>query len=176
MSGINEESRRVIELIDNDVVYESEKEVADKFSIFFSDIALTLNRNLPVSNADPCDTIDRNVHSFMLFPITHGECMRCIRSLKITKTNLNTMPVRVFKTISPYVLDPLVKIFNECFSRGVFPMILKRARITPIYKKGDRTSPTNYRPICSLPYLSKILEKILKNRMLKFFTKFSLFF
>ena len=44
-----------------------------------------------------------------------------------------------------------------------------------VFKSGDRTNATNYRPISSLPYLSKIFEKLLKNRILKFFDKYSLF-
>ena len=52
---------------------------------------------------------------------------------------------------------------------------MKLAKITPIYKKGDEKIRSNYRPISSLPFLSKIYERCMTNRIVSFFNKFSLF-
>ena len=52
---------------------------------------------------------------------------------------------------------------------------MKKARITPIYKKGDTKLCSSYRPISSLPFLSKIYERLMANRIISFFNKHSLF-
>ena len=51
---------------------------------------------------------------------------------------------------------------------GYFPEELKMGCITPVFKKGDKTSVSSYRPVCSLSSFSKILERIIYDRMLKF--------
>jgi len=50
-------------------------------------------------------------------------------------------------------------------STGTFPDRLKYSEIKPIYKKGDKTQITNYRPISLLPVFSKIFEKVLYKRL-----------
>ena len=49
-------------------------------------------------------------------------------------------------------------------SSGIFPTQLKFAEITPIFKKGDKNAPSNYRPISLLTSFSKIFEKAISNR------------
>ena len=55
----------------------------------------------------------------------------------------------------------LTNIFNDCVKRGNFPDILKYADITPVFKKGDTTDKTNYRPISTLSNFSKVFEKMI---------------
>ena len=65
-------------------------------------------------------------------------------------------------------------IINLSFKTGIFPDTLKIARITPIFKKGDKRLLGNYRPIASLPYISKVFERAMSNRLFSFLKKFSL--
>ena len=58
---------------------------------------------------------------------------------------------------------------NHSFQTGTFPNDLKIARITPIFKKGDKSNPGNYRPIASLPFISKIIKRCMANKLLSFF-------
>ena len=55
----------------------------------------------------------------------------------------------------------LTNIFNDCVKSGKFPDILKYADITPVFKKGDTTDKTNYRPISTLSNFSKVFEKMI---------------
>ena len=62
---------------------------------------------------------------------------------------------------------PLLHIFNQSLQSGIFPDKLKIARVTPSFKKGSDSELGNYRPISVLPCFSKILEKIMYNRLYK---------
>ena len=67
-------------------------------------------------------------------------------------------------------------IFNLSISKGIFPDKLKIAKVTPIFKSGDSTVLTNYRPISVLPCFSKILERIMYNRLQKHLSENNLLF
>ena len=58
---------------------------------------------------------------------------------------------------------------------GCFPEELKLGCITPIFKKGDKDSIENYRPVCSLSPFSKIIERIIYDRMITFINKNNIF-
>ena len=63
-------------------------------------------------------------------------------------------------------------MINCSMSQGVFfPNLFKFDIVTPIFKKGNRQIPSNYRPISVLPILSKIFEKIIHARLSKFFNE-----
>jgi hypothetical protein len=52
-----------------------------------------------------------------------------------------------------------------------FPMEWKVARVTSIFKKGQRTMLDNYRPISILPVISKLMERILYDQMYDYLKK-----
>ena len=66
--------------------------------------------------------------------------------------------------------DPLKYLFEKSIEKGVFPDALKIARVTPLFKGGDPSNISNYRPISVLPCFSKILERIMYNRLYKYLT------
>jgi len=72
---------------------------------------------------------------------------------------------RILKISAPYVLSPLTFIFNKILDMGVFPERLKFSEVKPLYKKGDATDFSNYRPISILTSFSKIIEKIIYKRL-----------
>jgi len=72
---------------------------------------------------------------------------------------------RILKSSAPYVLSPLTFIFNKILSTGVFPERLKFSEVKPLYKKGDSSVFSNYRPISILTSFSKIIKKIIYKRL-----------
>ena len=67
------------------------------------------------------------------------------------------------------ISDHLAVLFNLSFASGSFLTNLKTSKITPIYKKDSKLKCSNYRPISLLSNMDKILERILHNRLYKFF-------
>jgi len=55
--------------------------------------------------------------------------------------------------------SPLTHICNKSLSSGIFPDHLKYAVVKPLFKKGDKSNTSNYRPISILISPSKVLEK-----------------
>jgi hypothetical protein len=59
----------------------------------------------------------------------------------------------------------LVNVINLSLSKGVFPSKLKIAKIIPIFKTGNQSFFTNYRPISLLTNFSKLFEKVMQIRL-----------
>ena len=59
---------------------------------------------------------------------------------------------------------------NTCIATKKCPQALKYAQVVPIFKKHDRLSKENYRPVSILPTFSKILEKFLSTQLRNFFS------
>ena len=84
------------------------------------------------------------------------------------------MVLNFLKCVLDKLLDPLVFIFNLSFNTGKVPESLKIAKVIPIYKKGETTNPTNYRPISLLSIFDKIVEKLMHKRFHSFLQQHSI--
>jgi len=67
-----------------------------------------------------------------------------------------------------YFKKPLTDIYNASLESGIFPDQLKIAEVIPVHKKGNTRDINNYRPIASLSVFSKMLEKLVYNRIIAF--------
>ena len=64
--------------------------------------------------------------------------------------------------------SPIAQLCNLSISTSTFPDDCKTAKVTPIYKKGCKTDPKNYRPISLLPLISKVIEKVIHDQTQSF--------
>lgn len=103
------------------------------------------------------------------------EINKIVTSLKNTSSSGWDGITSIFlKKCLSVLVEPIMFICNTCLSTGVFPKVLKDSIVLPIFKTGEREKVTNYRPISLLPTLSKILEKVLNNRLVNFLEKHNL--
>jgi len=72
------------------------------------------------------------------------------------------------------ISEPLAIIYNKSLLEGVVSHEWKQANITPLFKKGSKSDPGNYRPVSLTSYLGKILEAILKVYIMRHITAHSL--
>lgn len=175
LMGRKKSKTEIITILDNDVEQTCPQNITEIFANFFSTIGSNLDLSLENNELSPLSYIDRNPHTFRLFYATSDEVLQTISKLKITRTNIDRIPVKLFKNVKHSICSPLMKIINSSFEYATFPQSLKVAKITPIFKKGNPKLCSNYRPISSLPFLSKIYERLMANRILSFFQKHSLF-
>ena len=89
-----------------------------------------------------------------------------INSLNISKpTTLNSIPAKILAMTKGICSSYLRYIFNNSLQTHSFPLELKLADISPIHKQDETTKKENYRPISSLPSISKLFEKIMQNQI-----------
>ena len=72
------------------------------------------------------------------------------------------------KLALPFIEDSLVYLFNTSFETSLFPDPWKIARVSPIFKDGDKTEKSNYRPISVLPVVSRLFEKLVFNQLYQY--------
>ncbi|CAM4532923.1 unnamed protein product [Caretta caretta] len=78
----------------------------------------------------------------------------------------NLLP-RILKELAHEIASPLARNFNESVNSGVVPYDWRIANIVPIFKKGKKSDPGNYRPVSLTSIVGKVLEKILKDKVVK---------
>jgi len=84
------------------------------------------------------------------------------------------LPVSSLK-ISKHVIAPYgAYLYNLYITESVCPTKLKLAKVIPVYKSGDKTKPSNYRPISLLSHFSKIFEKLVFTNLLSFLAQNSI--
>ena len=118
-----------------------------------------------------------NIELFFLTPTDSTEVSNIIFCLNENKSDgPNSIPIKTLKLLNKDISDQLVILFNQSFSSGIFPSILKTSKIIPIYKKGSKLECSNYRPISLLSNIDKILERLMYNRLYNFLEKKEIIF
>ena len=91
-------------------------------------------------------------------------------------TGINSIPNIILKSFKPFFSVCLSRLVNLCFEVGVFPDILKTAKITLLHKKDSKLDVINYIPISLLTVFSKIFEKVSYIRIYSDHTKNNLIY
>lgn len=142
----------------------SGRELANAFNNFFT--------TMPTSGSahEACKYINNESEkSMFLQPVTVQEVISIIQNFKNSSScDIDGLQARPVKHVADIIAPVLVDIFNMCLAEAVFPKQMQVAKISVIYKKGDRNELGNYRPISILPIFSKAFEKILYSRISKF--------
>ena len=107
-------------------------------------------------------------NSIVLPPVTLAEVRQTVMSMKNSSAGWDDFPALVAKQSIDSYIEPLTCLINRSFKDGIFPSELKLSRVVPIFKCGDSTALSNYRPISILSFFSKIFEKLLYKGLLNF--------
>jgi hypothetical protein len=130
--------------------------VSDRFNTFFVEVIedLLLQKNVLDQK--------KNRQFFVM------ECSKTMSLKSNVFTGFDEIPMLIVKRCLCYVIRPLVHIYNISLQTGIFPEMVKIAKIRPLFKKGDRQDMQNYRPISILTSFTKIFEKLIFKRLLSF--------
>lgn len=150
--------------------------IANSFNKFFTTLASKMNDKVTKENKESESTKSRNFQNYMpknntnsifFSDCSYEEVNKIIKELQNGKAS--DIPLTVIKKSSAIITPHLVKHFNYLIKEGIFPDILKVAKVSPIFKKGNEELLENYRPVSILPIFGKIFEKIIYSRLYSFF-------
>jgi hypothetical protein len=129
-------TRGIEKLVDN---------IANKFNEHFSSIGGNISRSFAGDVNDHVEYMSGNFqNSFFFSPIGSSDVNNIIMSLKNKSCNVDCLPAIVLKTISNIISPVLASLVNRSLSTGVFPDLLKLARVIPIPKGGSKVDVNNY--------------------------------
>ena len=94
---------------------------------------------------------------------------RALQRLDISKAaGPDGIPAIVLKQCAHVLATPLSKLLNLSLKNDYFPDSWKEARVQSAFKKGDHSSPSNYRPISLLPIVSKVFETLVNKSIMHY--------
>ena len=144
------------------------KEIANRFNTFFTNIGPNLASNIAYNgNITHLDyLINKTNNMFTFTPVNVEIVTKTIKNLSAkTSTGPDGFSTKLLKVIEPEISTSLTLLINQAINSGTFPNKLKVAKVIPIFKKGDKATFNNHRPISLLPVISKVIEKIMYNQL-----------
>lgn len=156
---------------ENNEIIIDEKGIADEFNKTFTNMGKNLAQKIQIRKKSSFNK-RYTMKSLVLLPTDSQEVKNIIFQLKNNKSpGADNLKAETLKLIALYLTQPLVFIFNECMRLGFWPSAFKDSLIIPVFKKGECTVASNYRPISLITNFSKIFEKLLKTRLVSFLQK-----
>ncbi len=144
----------------------------NKINAFFTSLGPNAINSLPPKVNYTVNVKNACKNSFVLLDTNADEVISVVRNLISKKScGLDGISTVMLKHVIDIIASPLSKIINKSFNCGIVPSTLKRSRVIPIYKSGNKDDLINYRPISLLPVISKVFEKLVYIRMISFIDK-----
>ena len=153
--------------------------ISECFNEYFVQIRELIAKKAKLVNETNFKTFLNNsiTQSIVLDPFQPIEIYNIINSININKACGYDNISSFFLRMGGEILAPILSLcFSRAFDLGIFPSIFKIAIAVPIFKSGNKQIVKNYRPISLLLTLSKILEKLIKTRLIKFFDKYQVLY
>lgn len=150
------------------------KESCNKICKYFANIGKNLATAVmttyaPSSSSAHVKIPTKSLNSFVMLKVDEAEVEGALMSLRSDcAVGWDGITSKLLKACRHKLAPLITHVFNCSFATAIVPDAFKIAIIHPIYKNGDRDCVNNYRPISVLPAISKIFEKILNSRLLKY--------
>ena len=96
---------------------------------------------------------------------THSALRRALSHCIDSAVGLDGLPYSLFKVNFPWWQDAILNFYNLVFSWSAVPTLWKRSVIVPVFKRGDPSQATNYRPISLASCCFKVLEHMVLSRI-----------
>ena len=146
------------------VEYQDDNDKAQCLSNFFSSV-FTEESDEPLPEMEvisSSSTIDQ-------FTVSEEDLLNKMNHIKVDKSaGPDEIYPRILKECKGSLTKPLLLLFNKSLATGVLPRKWKEAVVVPIFKKGNRWNPSNYRPASLTSIVAKLLESIIRDQIVSF--------
>ena len=138
--------------LDNGDTITNPYDIANTFNNYFASIAETTKKSIKYSHKHFSDYLsNESISTLFLQPTDREEIVNIISSLNSNKASgPNSIPYRILYLLKNEILKELADLFNLPFMTGVFPSVLKVAKVVPVFKKDSKLDYSNYHPISLL--------------------------
>ena len=161
-------SRSVIGPLENDrgVLETDDTKMSVLLNQYFCSVFTSENQDIPI----PQDIIaERQIEALSTVNFSPAEVIKYIDKLKVTKSpGPDQIHPRILKETKNEIAEHLSNIFTQSLENGACPSQWKEANVTPIFKKGDKKCPGNYRPISLTSVIGKLMESLITDKITEF--------
>ena len=150
---------------ENGVLVDTDKDIANVMVKYFTSVySVPGNEDMPDMN----ESFEAEISNIV---ISREDVQGRLEKLKVNKScGPDNIHPRMLQETARASSIPLEKIFNLSLSSGECPVDWRSANVAPIHKKGDRTNPSNYRPVSLTSQICKVLESIVRKHILEHLT------
>ena len=142
---------------DTDSIEIDDKCKADVLNKYFSDIS-----TIDDSNVELPDFNSRTDEKLSDVKFDQEDIIDILLSLNVNKAvGIDSISHHMLRNTAHSVSLPLMILFKRCLAHGIFPSAWKKARVMPLFKKDNRHTPSNYRPIALLSTVGKVFERLI---------------
>ncbi|MCP4268390.1 MAG: hypothetical protein GY777_22910, partial [Candidatus Brocadiaceae bacterium] len=150
---------------ENGEVTSDEAEMASILNKFFASV-FTIESTHEIPQAQRLEIEEANYLRNIEF--NEGDVLQIINKTKINKTpGPDKIAPKILKEVKDGIVKPLTLYFNKSINMGKVPEAWKLANVTPIFKKGCKSQPGNYRPISLTSVVCKLMETIIRDNIVK---------
>ena len=149
---------------------ESDKQKADVLSLFYSSVfTKEISSDLP-------DLIPRTLDKLSEMRINEELVRKKLQKLNVGKScGPDDLHPRLLRELASVLCRPLKLLYDACTENCCIPSVWREANITSIYKKGNKSTAGNYRPVSLTCITCKVLESIIRDAIIDFMQTRNLF-
>ena len=157
----------VLKTLNNDLetFHYTDEDKANCLNEYFTSIS-----TLDDSNATLPNFVHKTLNTLSTIQISVADVESIIGTLDINKAiGPDQISHKLLKATKHSISKPLCRIFNKSLDQETFPQSWKQSIIMPLFKKGDKSCVSNYRPISLLSCVGKLMERCVYKYMCNFF-------
>lgn len=150
--------------------------IAETFNKYFLNVGPDLASKIDKPTDDFTTFLSGDYsQSFLFLPTNDMEIKNLISAINPSKSpGPDQISPSIVKHSAIHIAPLLTHIFNKSLETGIVPSKLKTSKVIPLFKADNPKVFSNYRPISLLPIFSKILEKLVYNRLTNYIDKYNI--
>jgi len=158
---------------DSGTLASTDKEMGNILNAFFASVFTKENLNELPTVTQRFNGQDNE--KLCSFTVTSGMVKSKLLKLKMNKApGIDLVGTRMLLELAEVISVTVAELFNKSLKSGEVPQDWKMANVTAVYKKGKKSSPSNYRPVSLTVNLCKIFESIMRDSIIEHLEKHKL--